>query len=58
MLTGTIAALLAQGLDAWRAAAAGAFLHGVAGDLAWPRGLVASDLVSHLPAALDQIAGG
>ena len=55
VLTGIIAALLAQGLTPIRAAAAGAVLHGRAGDLAWPRGLVAGDLVEHLPRALADL---
>jgi NAD(P)H-hydrate epimerase len=55
VLTGIIAALLAQGLTPLRAAAAGAVLHGRAGDLAWPRGLVAGDLVEHLPRALADL---
>ena len=46
MLTGIIAALLAQGVPALEAAAAAAFLHGRAGALAWRRGLVAGDLSS------------
>jgi hydroxyethylthiazole kinase-like uncharacterized protein yjeF len=47
VLTGVIAALLAQGLSAWEAACTGVALHARAGDLAAgdaPRGLVASDL--------------
>jgi hydroxyethylthiazole kinase-like uncharacterized protein yjeF len=47
VLTGVIAALLAQGLPPWDAACAGVALHARAGDLAAgdaPRGLVASDL--------------
>ncbi len=55
VLTGTIAALLAQGLQGHEAAAAGAFLHGRAGALAWRRGLVAGDLVDRLPAALAEL---
>ena len=55
VLTGTIAALLAQGMPALAAAASAAFLHGRAGALAWPRGLVASDVVRHLPAALAEL---
>ena len=58
VLTGLILGLLAQGLAPHRAAAAGAFLHGRAGDLAWRRGLVAGDLVDHLPAAFAEVAGG
>lgn len=55
VLAGTIAALLAQGMGGPEAAAAGAFLHGRAGALAWCRGLVAGDLVDHLPAALAEL---
>jgi NAD(P)H-hydrate epimerase len=58
VLTGTVAALLAQGLPADRAAAAASHLHGRAGALAWRRGLVAGDLVDHLPAALAEEPGG
>jgi NAD(P)H-hydrate repair Nnr-like enzyme with NAD(P)H-hydrate dehydratase domain len=55
VLTGAIAALLACGVPALEAAAGGAFLHGRAGDLAWPRGLVAGDVVDHLPAAFAEL---
>ena len=58
VLTGTIAALLAQGVPADRAAAAGSYLHGRAGALACRRGLVAGDLVERLPAALAELPGG
>jgi len=58
VLTGVIAALLAVGMAGPEAAAAGALLHARAGDLAWSRGLVAGDLVDHLPAALAAVAGG
>ena len=51
MCTGLVAALLAQGITPLEAAASAAYLHGRAGDLAWRRGLVAGDLVDHLPAA-------
>lgn len=57
VLTGVVAALLAQGLDAWDAARLGVALHARAGDLAAgdaPRGLIASDLL--LP--LRQLANG
>ena len=57
VLTGIVVALLAQGLPAERAAAAAAYLHGRAGALAWRRGLVAGDLVDHLPAALNELPG-
>jgi NAD(P)H-hydrate repair Nnr-like enzyme with NAD(P)H-hydrate dehydratase domain len=49
-----IAAFLAKGLDARLAAAAGAVAHGVAAARAPHRaGLIASDVVAALPAALD-----
>ena len=56
VLTGVIGAFLAQGLDAPRAAAAGAFVHGTAAGLGWRRGLVAGDLLDLLPAVLNTIA--
>jgi NAD(P)H-hydrate repair Nnr-like enzyme with NAD(P)H-hydrate dehydratase domain len=55
VLAGVIGGLLATGLDPWRAAAAGAFLHGRAGALGWPRGLVAGDLPGLLPAAIADV---
>jgi NAD(P)H-hydrate epimerase len=51
VLTGVVAALLAQGLPPWDAACTGVALHARAGDLAAgdaPRGLVASDLFAPL----------
>ncbi len=55
VLTGLIAALLGQGLDAFEAAQLGVHLHGLAGDLARDElgeaGLIASDLLSYLPRA-------
>ena len=52
VLTGIIAALRAQGLDAFDAASCGALLHGVAGDVAaregGERGLLPSDLFAPL----------
>jgi NAD(P)H-hydrate epimerase len=58
VLTGLVAALLAQGVEPARAAASAAFLHGRAGALAWRRGLVAGDLIDHLPAAFAELFGG
>jgi NAD(P)H-hydrate epimerase len=56
VLTGLIAALLGQGLDAFAAAQLGVHLHGVAGDLAREdRGevsLIATDLIDYLPRVL------
>jgi len=51
VLTGVIAALLAQGLNAWRAARFGVALHAQAGDAAargGEAGLIASELFPHL----------
>jgi NAD(P)H-hydrate epimerase len=56
VLAGVIGALCACGLDPFRAAATGAFLHGRAAALGWRRGLVASDLLDLLPEALDELA--
>ncbi|MGH8160180.1 MAG: NAD(P)H-hydrate dehydratase [Rhodanobacter sp.] len=53
LLTGVIAALLAQGCTAWQAACLGVGLHARAGDLAaqhGERGLLASDLLAPLRA--------
>ncbi len=55
VLTGMIAALLGQGLKSVEAGFAGAFLHGLAGDLAVrvrsERGLIAGDLIEFIPGA-------
>jgi ADP-dependent NAD(P)H-hydrate dehydratase / NAD(P)H-hydrate epimerase len=53
VLAGIIGALLATGLDAGRASAAGAWLHAHAGSLLPARGLVAGDLVDVLPEVLE-----
>ncbi len=50
VLAGITAAMLAQGLPAWEAAAAAVWLHGRAGHFAG-RHLIAEDLASALPAA-------
>lgn len=56
VLTGMIAGLLAQGLSPWDAARTGAFLHGLAGDLAAQNlgqaGLIARDLLTCIPQAI------
>ena len=62
LLTGIIAALLAQGLEALEAAALGAYLHGLAADLSVeqeeaPASLVATAVARALPAALRRIGG-
>ncbi len=56
VLSGTISALLAQGLDAFTAAACGAYLHAEAGREAARRqgsaeGVIATDVIAALPAA-------
>ncbi|MCR6701960.1 MAG: NAD(P)H-hydrate dehydratase [Dokdonella sp.] len=59
VLTGVIAALLAQRLDAWDAARFGVALHARAGDLAagvQPRGLLAADLFDPLRALVNRFA--
>ena len=62
VLTGIIGAFLARGgsagggVDAWEAAAAGAFVHGLAAEVAGHTGLVAGDLVAALPRALSQVS--
>ena len=52
LLSGVIAALRAQGMDAWQAACAGVDLHARAGDAAaargGERGLLAGDLLPEL----------
>jgi NAD(P)H-hydrate epimerase len=56
VLTGVITALVCQHLSPFDAARLGAHVHGLAGDLAaaaiGPVGIIASDLVDHLPRAL------
>jgi hydroxyethylthiazole kinase-like uncharacterized protein yjeF len=60
VLTGTIAALLAQKLPPYDAARFAVFAHGLAGDLAarevGPVGLTAGDVAGRLPRALAMIA--
>ena len=55
VLTGIIAALIGQGLSTYQAAVLGAYLHGMAGDLAardlGEVSLMAADLIDYLPAA-------
>jgi len=60
VLTGLIAALIAQGLRPGRAAWTGACLHGLAGDLVAERlgqiGFLATDLTDELPYAFQYVA--
>ena len=55
VLSGIIGALLAIGLPALQAAAAGAWIHGRASRLGPPLGLVASDLLAAIPVVLDEV---
>ena len=59
VLTGMIAGLLAQGCAPWEAACAGAFLHGLAGDLAAAEegetGLIAGDVIRAIPRAIQRV---
>jgi len=54
VLAGIIAGLLAQGMGSFEAAAAGAWLHGRAGEQAGP-GLIAEDLPEALPAVFQSL---
>lgn len=58
VLSGILAAFLAQGIDPLRAAAAAAFVHGRAAGLGWERGLVAGDLLDLIPAAIASLPEG
>lgn len=61
VLTGVLAALLAQGMDPFDAAVLGVHAHGLAGDLAQERlgamGMTADDVVEALPAAWKRLEG-
>jgi hydroxyethylthiazole kinase-like uncharacterized protein yjeF len=57
VLSGVIGSLLAQGVHPLRAAAAGAWLHGMASTLGPRHGLVAGDVAEHLPAVIDGLEG-
>lgn len=60
VLTGVLAALLARGLDAADAASAGAYLHGLAGELAGRvtgEGTLAGDIARWVPSAILQVKG-
>lgn len=60
VLTGVIAGLIAQGLTTHAAAISGVHIHGLAGDIAAASGtigLIASDVVAAMPAAISGIQG-
>lgn len=60
VLTGVVAAFLAQRLPAWEAAVCGAYLHGLAGDLAAPGelGLLSHEVADAVPRALARVRAG
>jgi ADP-dependent NAD(P)H-hydrate dehydratase / NAD(P)H-hydrate epimerase len=56
VLSGIVAGLMAQGIESFRAAVAGAFINGAAGDLAEEKTgdhLVATDLLEHVPRIMN-----
>lgn len=59
VLSGTIAGLLAQGVEPFAAACLGAWLHGAAGQHCeqsiGPAGVIASDLLPHLPLVMNEL---
>jgi NAD(P)H-hydrate epimerase len=59
VLAGVIAGLLAQGLKLFDAAAAGVYIHGMAGEAVKERlgdaGMIASDLLPELPVIIKQL---
>ncbi|HDD24861.1 MAG TPA: bifunctional ADP-dependent NAD(P)H-hydrate dehydratase/NAD(P)H-hydrate epimerase, partial [Chloroflexi bacterium] len=61
VLAGVVVALLAQGVEPFEAAVAGAFLHGMAGELArreiGAAGMVAGDVLARLPRAWRALDG-
>jgi hydroxyethylthiazole kinase-like uncharacterized protein yjeF len=61
VLAGTIVAMLAQHLEPYDAAVAGAYLHGLAGEIAEREigraGVVAGDLLPRLPATIKAVLG-
>ncbi len=61
VLTGTIAALMARGLDSYDAATVGAYVHGLAGLVAASQlgeGTTAGDVAGSLPETLEEVRGG
>jgi NAD(P)H-hydrate epimerase len=62
VLTGLIAGLLAQGVAPGLAAQAGAYIHGMAGDLAAERlgqeAMLAGDLLERVPEAIQHVKLG
>lgn len=61
VLTGIITGFIAQGIEPVNAAIAACYIHGLAGDKAAEKigeyGMMAGDIVSHLPVALKEVIG-
>jgi hydroxyethylthiazole kinase-like uncharacterized protein yjeF len=57
VLAGLVGALLARGLTPLHAAAAAAFVHGRAARCAPREGMIAGDLLTHLPLVLSSLSG-
>lgn len=61
VLAGLIGGLVAQGLGGLEAAVSGVHIHGLAGDLACEqvnkRSMIASDILSYVPAAMSFVTG-
>jgi hydroxyethylthiazole kinase-like uncharacterized protein yjeF len=62
VLSGVIAGLVGQGVESWRAAVLGAFLHGRAGELAAVRNgstdsILTREIADHLPRAIAELRG-
>jgi NAD(P)H-hydrate epimerase len=57
VLSGIIGAFLARGLSPHEAAAAGAFVHGVAGSSCAPEGTIARDVVAMISEVLSEVCG-
>jgi len=59
VLTGIITGFMAQGLDAYKAAKMGVYVHGLAGDMAAKEkgeiSLIASDILEKLPVAIKKV---
>ncbi len=62
VLTGIIAAFLGQGMDCYKAARLGVYIHGLAGDIAAKKkgeiSLIASDILKRLPDAIKRVSRG
>jgi NAD(P)H-hydrate epimerase len=59
VLSGIIAALLAQGMNLFDSASIGAYIHGLSGDIAKEKltefGMIASDIIDNIPYAFKKL---